>query len=195
MVKTCNQCGVEKDLESFRKSPASKCGYRGECKACASENTKQLKLGNHRQRTPKDVEREKERKRKWDVAHRERTNERNRQRYSKNPEKARLRSKFYREANAERYLALTQARRTRIAGNGGRFTAEVWREWCDLFGNQCVCCGRTDVKLTRDHVLPVTKGGNSNIENMQPLCKSCNSSKNNKHIDYRPGAYANLYLS
>ena len=51
----------------------------------------------------------------------------------------------------------------------------------------CPLC-KTDVKLTADHVIPISKGGSSFIENMQPLCRSCNSRKKNKTIDYRPGS-------
>lgn len=28
-------------------------------------------------------------------------------------------------------------------------------------------------------------GGTNNIDNIQPLCKRCNSSKNKRYIDYR----------
>lgn len=76
-------------------------------------------------------------------------------------------------------------RRVQIESNGGDYTLEEWKELCDQYGNRCLACGTTDELLTVDHVLPVSMGGTNDISNLQPLCKSCNSKKNNKHIDYR----------
>jgi len=54
----------------------------------------------------------------------------------------------------------------------------------DLYGRKCLCCGSTE-NITIDHVVSVKNGGVNEIENMQPLCKSCNSRKSTKTIDYR----------
>ena len=54
-----------------------------------------------------------------------------------------------------------------------------------LESNKCLCC-KEKKKLTVDHVIPVDWGGTSNIENIQPLCQPCNSSKGNRRdTDYR----------
>ena len=67
----------------------------------------------------------------------------------------------------------------------GTFTGEEWKALCDAVGNICLCCGEAK-KLTVDHIVPISKGGANTIDNLQPLCKSCNSSKKAKIVDYRP---------
>lgn len=54
-------------------------------------------------------------------------------------------------------------------------------------GFRCGACpATTDLQI--DHVLPVSRGGGSEDENLQLLCGSCNSSKGTKTIDYRVSA-------
>lgn len=54
----------------------------------------------------------------------------------------------------------------------------------DRDGNACLKCGSTEC-LTLDHVNPISKGGDSSIDNLQTLCYDCNNKKGDKNIDYR----------
>lgn len=45
--------------------------------------------------------------------------------------------------------------------------------------HQCVSCGKSPpaVTLEVDHIIPVSKGGNNDIKNLQTLCFECNRGK------------------
>lgn len=45
----------------------------------------------------------------------------------------------------------------------------------------CLYCG-DESDVTFDHVVPMDKDGKHDMENMVPVCKSCNSSKSNKNV-------------
>lgn len=46
----------------------------------------------------------------------------------------------------------------------------------EKYAYKCVSCG-TQKNLTCDHIIPESKGGETTLENLQTMCKSCNSSK------------------
>lgn len=49
---------------------------------------------------------------------------------------------------------------------------------------RCIICGKgryDGVKLEVDHIVPVSKGGKTEISNLQTLCDRCNSGKSNKY--------------
>lgn len=53
-------------------------------------------------------------------------------------------------------------------------------------GFHCANCRSThDIHI--DHITPLAHGGTSDFDNLQLLCKTCNSSKGTKNIDYRNG--------
>jgi len=51
--------------------------------------------------------------------------------------------------------------------------------------NLCAYCGKEfkDVHLTKDHIVPVSKGGPNTWTNCVTACVSCNSRKSNKSLD------------
>ncbi len=67
-------------------------------------------------------------------------------------------------------------RKTQKTGAGGSFSETEWQALLEAYGHICRNCG-SGGKMTVDHILPISKGGSSNIDNIQPLCLSCNSAK------------------
>lgn len=51
-------------------------------------------------------------------------------------------------------------------------------------GHRCLACGVAD-RLTADHVIPEVLGGLTALDNLQTLCKPCNSRKGTRNDDYR----------
>lgn len=53
-------------------------------------------------------------------------------------------------------------------------------------GGMCACCRKVFPrgKLTRDHVVPLCKGGSPQWDNIQLLCAACNVRKGNQEIRY-----------
>ena len=94
-------------------------------------------------------------------------------------------AKTWNKRNKELRNFYTNRRRAIKRGNGGNFTKKEWEDLKESCFYTCKVCGlfEPQIKLTIDHIKPVSKGGNSYISNIQPLCLSCNSRKNNNEIE------------
>jgi len=93
----------------------------------------------------------------------------------RNPEKWRHISR----RNAARHRALDKERRRSLEGN---HTLQEWADVKSACGNACAYCGRAMERLTKDHVVAVTRGGTDYASNILPACRRCNSSKGNKGL-------------
>lgn len=102
--------------------------------------------------------------------------------YRNNREQQMADAEEWRQANPDRARAIgrnaAHRRRARqYAAEGGH----TEREWLDLlvaYEGRCAYC--PDLADTRDHVIPVARGGSNSIDNIVPACKSCNCSKGTK---------------
>ena len=85
------------------------------------------------------------------------------------------------------YLSWIKNKRNRLKRSiNGFHTFGEWQTLKAQYNWTCPCCKKQEpqIKLTEDHIIPISKGGSDNIENIQPLCRSCNSKKHNKVIKY-----------
>jgi 5-methylcytosine-specific restriction endonuclease McrA len=110
-------------------------------------------------------------------------------------EKQREQCRKYKQSHRQYFIeyfrkhgqAYYENRRARKRQADGSFTPQEWEVLKANYGYTCLRCGRREpeIKLEADHVVPLAKGGSNSIENIQPLCISCNRSKSTKIIDYR----------
>ncbi len=138
---------------------------------------------------------------RWYAEHRDEARAKNRQRRAANPGKWRAYDralyKRYREKYPDRYARkLARGRawakrnrpkltywvsryRARKMGTLGSHTFAEWMARVELFGWRCAYCdvALTPATLTKDHIIPLYRGGSNFAANLVPACKSCNSAK------------------
>jgi 5-methylcytosine-specific restriction endonuclease McrA len=102
----------------------------------------------------------------------------------RNKDKVRANAKKQSIKNRATYKRNLAIRLWREATADGEYTIEEWLALIAQHGYACVAC-KERKPLTADHVVPLSQGGANTIDNIQPLCRSCNSAKGNKIIDYR----------
>lgn len=214
--KRCSKCGVEKPPAEYYKDPRSKDGLASECKLCriavvekwrSNNRTRISNVGKRYYATHKDE------KYKsgvlWKKKNPEKVSEIQKRWIENNPGKRALAVKEYRKRhpdkikeyrdaiggallrawrkkNKPKLMEYSRNRRAMKRAGGGKISAEEWQEVIVKYGSKCLHpgCERTDI--TMDHVVSLKNGGTHTVDNVQPLCKHHNSSKNTRNIDYRP---------
>lgn len=67
------------------------------------------------------------------------------------------------------------AYRSRVNSAAGSHTRGEWESLLASYHGLCVYC--LTPTTSRDHVVPLTRGGTNDIDNIAPACPSCNSQK------------------
>ena len=125
----------------------------------------------------------------WREVNRNRDRENARKYREAHPEKARAAVKRWEQANPDRCAHYRGQRKARLR-SGGHHSQQEWRELCFLYQGVCPRCKRAVKRFSLDHIVPISKGGSNWIWNVQPLCRSCNSSKKaNPEGFYPPPCY------
>ncbi|MEE9458879.1 MAG: RNA-guided endonuclease IscB [Candidatus Bathyarchaeia archaeon] len=53
----------------------------------------------------------------------------------------------------------------------------------EKWGHKCAYCGKSDIPLEIDHIIPISKISNNRIDNLTIACRKCNQKKGNKMTD------------
>lgn len=204
-LKRCPSCTEYKEFDLFSNDGNRGCGKSIYCKVCQSEKAKtryNKDIDKSRASKRKQAEKFKVRNnnisRKWYQNNKERVNANVKKYKSDNPVWAKKYSKTWAENNIDKVRAnrikyfktekgilqhrhQQHIRKARLRGAAGSHTLVEWNELKFNHDNRCLGCGlfEPEIKLTRDHIMPVSKGGSNYIENIQPLCARCNSKKHN----------------
>lgn len=79
-----------------------------------------------------------------------------------------------------------RAQRLAEARERGTHTAEQWQEVLERYDFRCVRCGCLPIgRPCKDHITPIYMGGSDGVDNLQPMCRECNSSKGPDTFNWR----------
>lgn len=194
--RACKVCGETKPYAAFR-------AMRRTCRGCTAVADTALFAANPekiRQRSRDSIRRHKEERnekaRAKRIANIDDTLKKERIYYQKTADKRRASVRRWTERNPDAkhiYDASPPGRAARARANAARWqrttnapvtlTREEWAAILATQQHMCLHCSRLfsdALKPTRDHIIPVSKGGGLTKENVAALCRPCNSRKGNR---------------
>lgn len=105
-------------------------------------------------------------------------------RFQRDPELSRKR-KAAAQARWGTTVPGSRAARLTVARRHGTHTEKEWIGMLEVLDYRCVACGNEGV--VKDHIIPIRLLTASDaIENLQPMCRPCNTGKGNDQVDMRP---------
>lgn len=155
-MQKCSKCGEVKPLTDFHKDKANKLGHSYRCKLCAIAHVGQWQKDN--------PEKKRANSRNWVANNKDAHRKNNKQWAINNPDY----NKTYK-----------LKRRASEKSNGVYFISD--KEYKRIYSSSCFYCGSTQ-RIEADHIIPVSRGGNTSIGNLVPACRSCNAKKSNRFI-------------
>lgn len=167
MTKICSKCKTEKSFSEFRAVKPGK-GCKNNLHSWCKDCTRQARRQDYKDNT----DRYRNNLIRW---------------HQNNPEKQ---AEYDRNRDPVRRRAQQRAsshnRRARARMAEGFVTPDIIRKVLEAYGNVCLRCGAKE-NIQIDHVVPLSKGGTNLLENLQPLCRSCNARKSDRNSDdFRP---------
>jgi 5-methylcytosine-specific restriction endonuclease McrA len=167
----CGKCGQDLPPGAFYKNRSGRKGRSWRCKPCHNGESYPSRKA-------------------WGLQHKGHISEYNRQYRKLNADWIREQQQEYLERNREKQRNWQHAYRARRTEAGGYLDLRDFFELCEFLGWKCTYCEitLTPGTVTVDHIVPVSRGGRHELENVTPACKSCNCRKHNKlpeEVDWR----------
>ena len=203
-TKICTKCKIEKTLNEYNFHDKKKNTIRNVCKKCFGKQKRDHFLKNknkykklNRLWQDKNKNKVKERckhyHKKYYLINKKKIDAKNKKYYLNNIIKVNLYKRTWCKNNPDKtheYRLKKRAKR-KSYNIKGKFTKEEWKNLVKAHNNKCAVC-KKNRKLTVDHKIPISKWAIwikdhpeityecNDIENIQPLCQSCNSQKGSK---------------
>ena len=207
LTKICTKCSCELPTLDFHKQKTGRYGFKSVCKICTDLICLKWKKAKPEQRKATlakyyqaNKEKQKVASQKWQKANPEKVKAIGKEWNLANPDKVRSGAERWRHnhpgemveirkkwklANPEKYKAnsakANYKRRRLLANTRCDLTLAQWQEIKAFYKYRCAFCNKK-TKLTQDHFVPVSKGGEHTASNIIPLCLSCNCTKGNREI-------------
>lgn len=199
--KACSRCKQILPFSDFHFKNKTSGKLMANCKSCRKEQAaeryiehKDVILAQQKKARDSDPEAYKEKQKRSAKKHpetRRRITKRYQQRHpdrviasnrkwaKANPEKKKLADRNYRIENPTKSAEKHARRKSRHLENKIFYISK--KEWANYYVQPCFWCKEfKSGEMTVEHLIPKKRGGDHGIGNLTTLCKSCNSSKQDK---------------
>ncbi len=197
MSKRCTKCLEWKPISDFHRDRTKRDGLKAQCRACQNESKREYRARPDVKARQRTRSRTHPRLgavrllpgritpiafRRWRAQNRERKQAHLQAHLRKWHAQNRKASYEWRKENHETIQAGRQRYRALLVEAPiNSLDPAQWLWLLEQYDHHCAYCGQSTEqlgeKLTPDHVVPLSKGGNNCLSNIVPACATCNSRK------------------
>lgn len=183
MLKLCNTCGIEKPISDFYTFKRD--GIYFKCKSCCiayqreyqKQHPKKYKASQKKTRA-KNGHKYRAKKLKFYRDNKEKLAKYAKVWRDKNRDKYNDKQKKWRKAHREQTALWCRNRYAKKKSAEGTHSVEEVRDLLAKQKGRCAICGLVlNGRYHADHIVPLARGGNNYISNIQILCPTCNTKK------------------
>jgi hypothetical protein len=169
--RICCRCNEVRLLSDFTKGGMRADGTQAWCKPCCRAYKRARYAANRSKEVARVIESTKR--------HRDQHNARQRAYNARNSTAIAARTKRIRAENPERFSVYDHNHMVlrRRGGRGAGITPGQWVAMVAKYKGRCHHCGCKPKKLTKDHLVPLSRGGIHDASNIVPSCATCNARK------------------